>query len=259
MGKSKSTATVLAFFGGAFGLHKFYLGETGKGIMYIFLSYMLLGLFRIPITVFLGIIDGIKLLGLTEAEFHDRYVYNTRTKRRKRRQQRYAQRDTRQPDKETSYRYENRRGKRKNPFKLSAKKKYEDFDLEEAIEDYEKALLLDPQDAEIHIDMAAGYSLLENKDKAYYHIKKAKELGWSKTGEILEKDDFAFIRIQKDFETFRASGYTAAETKTLDAPKEDLLQDDLLLCQLKKLKNMRERGLLSEKEFIQEKEKLFKK
>jgi tetratricopeptide (TPR) repeat protein len=199
------------------------------------------------------------LLGLTEAEFHDRYVYNTRTKRKKRRQQRYAQRDTRQPDKETSYRYENRRRKRKNPFKLSAKKKYEDDDLEEAIEDYEQALLLDPQDAEIHIDMAAGYSLLENKDKAYYHIKKAKELGWSKTGEILEKDDFAFIRIQKDFETFRASGYTAAETKTLDAPKEDLLQDDLLLSQLNKLKNMRERGLLSEKEFIQEKEKLFKK
>lgn len=33
--KSKTTAVLLAFFLGAFGAHKFYLGKTGKGIMYL--------------------------------------------------------------------------------------------------------------------------------------------------------------------------------------------------------------------------------
>jgi len=196
---------------------------------------------------------------LSEAEFQDRYIYNSRLERRKRRQQKYSQTERRQTGKDTRYRYDNKRRKRNNPFKLSAIKKYKDFDLEDALSDYEQALLVDPQDSSIYVDMAAIYSLLENKEKSYYHIIKARELGWSNTDEIIQKDDFAFIRIQQDFETFKASGYTSTDTKTLEAPKEDLLQDDLLLSQLNKLKNLRERGLLSDKEFIQEKEKLFKR
>ena len=31
--KSKTTAVLLAFFGGIVGAHRFYLGQTGKGIM----------------------------------------------------------------------------------------------------------------------------------------------------------------------------------------------------------------------------------
>jgi len=31
--KSKKTAILLAFFGGICGAHRFYLGQTGKGIM----------------------------------------------------------------------------------------------------------------------------------------------------------------------------------------------------------------------------------
>ncbi|HAY31600.1 MAG TPA: hypothetical protein DCX97_08870 [Alistipes sp.] len=33
--KSKSTATVLCFFLGGFGAHKFYLGQSGIGIVYL--------------------------------------------------------------------------------------------------------------------------------------------------------------------------------------------------------------------------------
>ncbi|WP_034912872.1 MULTISPECIES: TM2 domain-containing protein [Erwinia] len=33
--KSKLTATLLAFFFGGLGAHKFYLGKTGQGILYL--------------------------------------------------------------------------------------------------------------------------------------------------------------------------------------------------------------------------------
>lgn len=260
MSKSKSTATLLAFFGGALGLHKFYLGETGKGIMYIFLSYMLLGLFRIPITVFLGIIDAIKLTSMSNEEFQDKYASRTREERRAYRRSRNQNRDS-----SGNYRDDNRRYKyqakrqRKNPFKISGKKKFDDYDLEEALKDFDQALVIEPDDPEIHINLAAIYSLLEKKQKAYDHIKTAINKGWKKTDEILTRDEFAYIRIQPDFEVFKSSGFLSSEQASLSAPKGDLLQDDLLLSQLNKLKNLREKGLLSEKEFLLEKEKLFNK
>ena len=34
--KKRSTAMILCFLLGVFGVHRFYLGETGKGILYIF-------------------------------------------------------------------------------------------------------------------------------------------------------------------------------------------------------------------------------
>ncbi len=34
-GKTKMAASLLAIFLGSFGIHKFYLGDTGKGILYL--------------------------------------------------------------------------------------------------------------------------------------------------------------------------------------------------------------------------------
>ena len=45
--KSKSTAYLLWFFLGALGIHQFYLGKTGKGVLYIFT----LGLFGIGLLI----------------------------------------------------------------------------------------------------------------------------------------------------------------------------------------------------------------
>jgi TM2 domain-containing membrane protein YozV len=42
--KKRTTAILLCFFLGGLGVHRFYLGETGKGILYILTGFGLLGI-----------------------------------------------------------------------------------------------------------------------------------------------------------------------------------------------------------------------
>lgn len=260
MARRKSTAAFLALIGGAFGIHKFYLGKTGTGVVYMFLLFTLVRIFGMPITVLLGFIDAVRLIGMSQSEFDEKYNSGERLSRRYRsRHVNKSRRQKKEEERSRRYRYEKPKKRvRKNPFKTSGDKKYEDYDLEDAVKDYEQALVISPEDMEIHFNMAAVYSLLENKKKSYYHLEKANELGYKKMNKVLEIDDFAFLRIQEDFEAFKEAGFKEERAKSIEPPKDDLLQDDLLLSQLNKLKNLREKGLLSEKEFLYEKEKLLK-
>ena len=64
------------------------------------------------------------------------------------------------------------------------------------------------------------------------------------------------MRIQPQWEEFKSNGYTLR--KQIAAPKENLLDNDLLLEQLKKLNELKEKGLITEREFIDQKSKLTK-
>ena len=59
---------------------------------------------------------------------------------------------------------------------------------------------------------------------------------------------------ETQWEEFKANGYTTR--KKLSAPKENLLDNDLLLEQLKKLNELKTKGLITEQEFIEQKTKL---
>lgn len=72
--KSKGIAIVLAFFLGCWGVHKFYLGETKKG--YVYLAIGIIGLFAwfpLLITSVLTIIDIFKLLFMSDEEFNSTF------------------------------------------------------------------------------------------------------------------------------------------------------------------------------------------
>lgn len=60
--KSKITAGVLAILLGTFGIHKFYLGKTGTGVLYLLLSWT-------GITSILGVIEGIIYLTSSDHNF----------------------------------------------------------------------------------------------------------------------------------------------------------------------------------------------
>ena len=68
--KSKSTAALLAFFLGCWGVHQFYVGNKKKGVIMLIIG--IFGLFffvPLLITGIIALIDFIKYLTMSDAEF----------------------------------------------------------------------------------------------------------------------------------------------------------------------------------------------
>lgn len=65
-GKNKLIAGLFGIFLGAFGVHKFYLGQTGTGVVYAIF-------FWTGITAIIGFIEGILLIAMSDEEFNERY------------------------------------------------------------------------------------------------------------------------------------------------------------------------------------------
>lgn len=276
--KNRITAAMLAFFTGFMGGHKIYLGQTGGfiGFMVLLMISFNIGL---PISLIAGVMNGIKLLNMSDQEFDKRY---NRGIIQVRRGPLEARRDAQMmqyeqiPDSSkngTTKKPSPVSNLRANPYKNSGIKKYKDFDLTEAIADFKKGLEISPGDVALHFNIACAYSLTENKALAYHHISKAVSLGLGDTQRILSHDDLAFVRIQPEFEAFKSGGFrvnpfpTAAPAKetvqnTPNAEKNNTAEaselDDSLLAQLNKLSELRKRGILSEEEFVFERKKILR-
>ena len=296
--KDKNVAGILAFFFGVFGVHRFYLGQTGLGILYLVF-------FWTGITALLGLIDAIVFFSMDRDDFdmkyNHRYLYpdhrrydtdytrrdrrNIRVEERNLRQQRRMERREnirqrtqvrpaqthpvqRRPQQKTTP------NRRNNPFKISGIGKYREFDYEGAIEDFKKALAVHPTDVAVHFNLACSYSLMEEEENAFFHLSKAVEFGFVDFKKLQEHDALAYLRIQDEFEIFKRNGYRLnvppppqppppetineeEEISSAPEPKEDLLsKNSLLLDQIKRLGELRERGLLTNDEFEAQKRKL---
>lgn len=66
--KDKLTAGLLALFVGYLGVHRFYLGQAGLGIIYIVLLFFTCGISGIVSTI-----DGIMILTMSDADFDKKY------------------------------------------------------------------------------------------------------------------------------------------------------------------------------------------
>lgn len=64
--RSKGTAALLAFFLGGLGVHKFYLGQSGLGVVYLLFCWTF-----IPAIV--AFIEFLVLLGMNEREFATKF------------------------------------------------------------------------------------------------------------------------------------------------------------------------------------------
>ena len=65
-GKSKLAAALFAIFLGGLGIHKFYLGKVGQGILYLIFCWTF-----IPAIV--GFIEGILFLVMSDQDFNRKY------------------------------------------------------------------------------------------------------------------------------------------------------------------------------------------
>lgn len=291
--KNKNIAGIFAFFFGIFGVHRFYLGQTGLGIFYLFF-------FWTGIPAIIGFIDALIFFSMDQDDFdykynrrklypdHDRYDTDfNREDRRRTRDEERIQRQKRREQRRQQVRdfSEKERPQRKkipptvrinNPFKAAGIQKYKEYDFDGAIESFKKALSVNPSDIAVHFNMACSYSLNEEKENAFFHLSKAVELGFVDFKKIQEHDALAYVRIQDEYEIFRSNGYrlnvppkpqTIVDQPTTPAveeikneppgPPEDLLsQNSALLDQIKRLGELREKGLLTDAEFEAQKRKL---
>ena len=254
---------VLALFMGGFGVHRFYLGQTGLGIFYLIFCWF-------PIIWVVGLIDAIVFFSMTKDDFD--YKYNRQYLHLEREEEWESRRDRRDEyrQRRREYRREYRREQvdrkvsppppapappRSNPYKQSGIKKYKDYDYDGAIEDFEKALEIEPKDIAIHFNLACAYSLNENAERSFYHLDQSVALGFDDFQKIKAHDALAYLRIQPQFEEFEQNNFRLIPQ--LEAPKENLLDSSNdLLEQLQKLGELREKGLLSQEEFAAQKKKL---
>ena len=73
--KSKIAAGIFGILLGLLGIHKFYLGYVGAGIVHLVLTILII---TSPISSIIGLIEGILYLVKSDEEFHETYVANKR-------------------------------------------------------------------------------------------------------------------------------------------------------------------------------------
>ncbi|MCR9288914.1 MAG: NINE protein [Bacteroidetes bacterium] len=286
--KDKNIAGILALFLGGFGVHQFYLNQAGMGIAHLFFAFN----FRAwTISWLFAWATAISIFTMDQEKFDQKYNKGISSKRRGERGTTDFERRGTRDKREREDRWEaqerlrrereainNRRSEKRqkrndysrtktpkrskpNPFKQAGIAKFKDYDYEGAIEDFVKSLEIAPEDIATHFNLACAYSLNEEAEKAFDHLDKAVRLGFKDVKKIKEHDALAFIRIQDEFEAFEENGFKLDNpTSKVDAPEEDLLSTTPdLLDQLKKLGELKEKGLLTEEEFVSQKEKLLNK
>lgn len=289
--KNKNIAALLALCLGIFGIHRFYLGQKGWGITYCILAFFA------GFSAILGLIDALVFLTMDKESFdfkynrkyldvkrrypHDSdfdrrdrdYRRGYRGEDRRRTEQPYGRaedrpRSTRQHDR--AHRRQERAARRQspgqsrpraNPFRQEGVQKFRDYDYLGAIEAFEKALEINPQDIAVHFNLACTYSLTENKKEAFYHLDRATAYGFKDFKRVREHDALAWLRIQDEFSEFAANnsrlpGKEDAASATRNEPANILETTPDLLDQLKKLNEMRRMGILTEEQYTAQKRKL---
>ena len=264
--KDKTTAGLLAIFLGGLGIHRFYLGQTGLGFLHLCFFWV-----PLPISWIVGFIHGIMILTMDDDKFNlqfnpDQYKVVKRGNRREERDfnRNERRRPQEQPRRNTAPVRQPVNQDKQQMLKKSGIDKYKDYDYQGAIEEFKKALALDPNDISIHFNLACTYSLNEEADKALEHLDRAVTLGFTDFKRIKEHDALAFVRIQDAFDEFEANGFRlkqptpqkqAAQTQaqSTQEPTED---HSPILEQLQKLNELKLKGLLTEEEFATQKNKL---
>ena len=271
--KSRKAAAFLALFLGTFGVHRFYLGQTGLGLAYFFSTF----LFKVPVSAIMGVIDAVTFFSMSDEQFDRKYNKgrqqstrqtsrtSTRTTRRTTRQTtRRSNRDEllshqkrqRSQDRVNSQRTRKKNVTRRNPFKLSGKKKLTEYDLKGAIDDFKRSIDINPDDPETHYMMASAYSLNEQAEEAFNHLSIAVAQGFKDYEKIKTADELAFLRIHDDFEAFEKAGYR--KSNPIDAQNQSQTPDDTLLAQLQRLAEMRKKGLITDEDFEIEKRRIMR-
>ena len=261
--KNKTTAGIFALVFGGLGVHRFYLGQKGLGILYLLFVWTF-------IPTIIAMIDGIVLLTQDDDKFNRKYNPEFWAAQQHQQQQQYNYGAPPPPPPREAYAAPPPRpaGPRKDPFQLTADQHYANYEFDAAIRDYRRSLNVDPRQPEVHFKLACLYSIHEDTDTAIYHLSQALEHGYYDFDEIENHDHLAYLRSTPEYEAFKSNGYRVPATRTPPeamaekeapgaAPDTLELSDDLI-TQIERLAKLKEDGILSESAFQREKAKLLR-
>lgn len=133
-----------------------------------------------------------------------------------------------------------------------ARKEYKNGNSQRAIDYLLKAQKLKPNHMLLLFNLALTYSDTKNKEKAFYYLDKAVANGYSNFKHIQQHPTLKFLREQPEFNDFVENGYRLPKVEENLKPQHDSVS------QLEKLAQLKEKGILTEEEFHNEKQKILK-
>lgn len=252
--RKKNVAGLFALFFGMIGLHRFYLGQRRRGIFYFAATIALFVASienDVPLVMIMGavaFIDAMVFFSMPAEEFDEKFNKHALGKKH-REYEGYREK--------TSFR-KRRAAKQQpfiDPFKASGIHKYKEYDYEGAIEDFKKSLGEKFDDPATHFNLACCYSLVERPDPAFFHLTKAVHFGFVDFDKIEKHEALAYLRTLPAFAEFVSNGYQ--RMAPLPAEQADLLssaaqqkEGETLLEQIKRLGELRNKGILTEEEYV---------
>jgi tetratricopeptide (TPR) repeat protein len=274
--KNKTVAAILAFFFGIFGVHRFYLGRWWQGVMMVFLFFVSLMITIeenapvIMIPAIFGFIDSVLFAVMPHEDFDEKYNQKRRRNRRRRYQEEnYAEQEefemseTARPSEQRNT-TEKPRNAKAELFKKVGIEKFRRYDFEGAIESFMQSLEENISSPSTHFNLACCYSMIENAPKSLLHLQKAVENGFTDLPRIHSHQALGYVRKQAEFQLFVENGYRIVPA--LPQPGPNLLDQQPsstpndssadVLDEILHLGDLRDKGLISEEEFLQQKKKL---
>lgn len=279
--KNKNTAGILALFTGMLGVHRFYLGQRGLGILYFMIAFI--GIIvtnqtygEVPLVLAplsIGFIDSILFFVMPKEDFDARYNRNVSPSVATR--QRFSSENYRPAPTRTTQRAPIKKVV-DDPYKRMGIEQFRDYDYLGAIESFQKSLKQNYESPSTHFNLACTYSMLELPKDAFFHIEKAVEFGFDAFDKIHQHQALAFLRTHPEFDTFVNNNYKVisglpspqtdllsntpqeAEKELVPNKKEEPFTTNDLLDQLMALGELKEKGLLTDDEFNAQKQKLLR-
>ena len=261
--KEKKVAALLAITLGIFGVHRFYLGNRKNGITYLSIggSGIIFGIgFLVAAIAILSVVDAVLLFTMPQSDFDKKYNLLKPT--------------TSASDKKEDPKVSEHKSLLKAKFErhfAHAQDYYRAGNYQQAIEVLEEALEIKYDDTDAHFLLAKCYSMNANGTKALIHADAAIAFGLE-TRRLKFDHALAFLRTRPAYKVFEKNGFRILEDAPISKEKEltkdensanvkaasemDLTTGPNLLDQFKKLKELRERGFLTDEEYLEQQERL---
>lgn len=251
---NKYTAGVVAIILGGFGVHRFYLGQRFMGILrfaaFVFAILVVSTAGDSDVETVFGI--GIGMLFLSA--FIEGLVFLI------------------MPQDKFDAKYNKHHTKVTAPanvedLKIEGADYFRSGDYDLAAEAFLDALDVRADDPGVHFNLACTYAKTRNLPLTLHHLELAISYGLPQPERIEKHPVLEWVRTQPMYVQFRKNNYRQVDLTKATAPApqpmalKDLQQpaapaEDDLLEQLRTLGSLRERGILTDLEFVEQKEKL---